>query len=102
MNFCTANNSDKSQCYVVHSFFLFLHINTVYSLYIGRKKSKAALKTSGINELSKVLLFDLFLFHLLLFYPLFQTSELELKTLFSSFGEAVDVKRREGKGQVLF
>ena len=50
MSFHSANN-----------IVLTLHINIVYSLYIERKKSIAALKTSGMNELSNVLLLNLFL-----------------------------------------
>ena len=50
MSFHSANN-----------IVLTLHINIVYSLYIERKKIIAALKTSGMNELSNVLLLNLFL-----------------------------------------
>ena len=50
MSFHSANN-----------IVLTLHINIVYSLYIERKTSIAALKTSGMNELTNVLLLNLFL-----------------------------------------
>lgn len=44
------------------------------------------------NEHLVHLYVTLILFHLLLFSPLFQTSELELETFFSAFGEVVDVR----------
>ena len=64
------------------------------TLLVGNKKTKRnmrlAVKKQAPTPLDNSEL--VVLFHLWLFSPLFQTSELELETFFSSFGEAVNVR----------